>query len=94
MRTFLGMTQTEAHKQGEHQGRSSTSAQAWCVARLVFVEGWHRAEFGRYLDLMRQGQPEPAAYSATFKVSYEDLDRELARAMRDACTHLHLAGAP
>ncbi len=92
MRAFLAMTQTEAHKQGEHQAQIY-DAEAWYVARLVFVEGWHRAEFGRYLDLMRQGQSEAAAYSTTFKVSYEDLDHELARAMRERA-HIYILPAP
>jgi len=46
------------------------------------VEGWHRAEFAKYLELMRQGTHEPEAFAASFNVTYEKLDQEFAFALR------------
>lgn len=92
MRTFLSLPQRESVKEGENQMRI-WNAQAWYVARLVFVEGWHRAEFFSYLGQLRAGHSEAEAFAASFKVSYEDLDREMARAMRDAA-HIYVLPAP
>jgi hypothetical protein len=53
-------------------------AEVWALAHEVFVESWHRVEFGKYLDLMRQGTTETAAFTASFNISYEQLDKQFA----------------
>jgi hypothetical protein len=92
MRTFLSMTQQDAQAHGQHDFEMY-SAEAWYLARLIFVEGKHRAEFGKYLDLMRAGQPEAEAFASSFKISYEELDHEIALAMREA-GHVYIMDAP
>jgi hypothetical protein len=92
LRTFLGMTQADAEKQGDSQSRLY-AAQAWYLARLIFVEGWHRDEFFRYLDRLRQGQREPEAFAASFRVSYEDLDRDMTRLLHEAA-HVYILAMP
>ena len=57
-------------------------AEAWGLAHEIFVEGWHRAEFAKYLELMRQGGQEPEAFAASFNITYEQLDEEFADALR------------
>jgi hypothetical protein len=80
MRTFLGMTQQEAEAKGESYF-AMYDAEAWFLAREIFIEGKHRAEFTRYLDLLRAGTVEPAAFAASFTISYENLDKELVHGM-------------
>ncbi len=57
-------------------------AEAWGLAHEIFVEGWHRAEFKKYLELMRQGSKGPEAFAASFNTTYEQLDKEFAYALR------------
>jgi hypothetical protein len=76
MRTFLSLKQHDMEQKGPHE-LDMFDAQAWFVAHEIFVEGKHRAEFGKYLDLMRQGTAEADAFKASFAISYEDLDKEL-----------------
>jgi len=92
MRTFLGLRQRDAEAKGKHF-LDMYDAEAWYLAREVFVERLHRAEFGKYLDLMRRGTDEPAAFAASFAISYEDLDRELAQGMRERA-HVYIMDAP
>ena len=92
MRTFLELTHAQAKAQGEYY-RDLYEAESWYLAREIFVEGKRRAEFGKYLDAMRQGVDERSAFAASFGISYEDLDRELAAAMTDR-THHYVLDAP
>ncbi|MBV9344264.1 MAG: hypothetical protein JOZ03_04660 [Gammaproteobacteria bacterium] len=55
---------------------SMYEAEAWALAHEIFVEGWHRAEFTQYLDSMRQGTEETAAFKASFQISYEQLHKD------------------
>lgn len=80
LRTFLGQTKQALAGDDRHR-RQLYDAQSWGLAHEIYVEGWHRAEFMHYLDLMRQGTSEAAAFSACFKVSYEQLDKEFAVAL-------------
>jgi len=57
-------------------------AEAWGLAHEIFVEGWRRDEFTRYLQLMRQGSAEADAFAGAFKVSYEQLDKDFFYALR------------
>jgi hypothetical protein len=53
------------------------AAESWLLTREILVEGHHREEFQHYLALINDGTDERAAFAASFKVSYEDLDRML-----------------
>lgn len=74
MRAFLSMKR--ATLLDTDPRRKIYDAQAWGLAHLVFVERWHRAEFNKYLELMRQGTAEPDAFAASFSVTYEQLDKD------------------
>jgi hypothetical protein len=76
MHSFLTMTAQEASDQGERV-RAMYYAQAWGLAHEIFVESFRRAEFYKYLELVRHGTAEPEAFKASFAMSYEDLDHEL-----------------
>jgi hypothetical protein len=80
LRTFLAQTKQAVVGDDGHRGELY-EAQSWALAHEIYVEGWHRAEFTRYLDLMREGTSEADAFSTCFKVSYEQLDKELALAI-------------
>jgi hypothetical protein len=86
MRTFLSLRQHDAEAKGRPYSELY-SAEAWYLAREIFIEGKHRAEFDKYLDLMRGGTGEPEAFAATFKITYEDLDKELVRGMSEPGHH-------
>jgi hypothetical protein len=81
MRTFLTMKASEARAQGERV-RDMFDAQSWGLAHEIFVESFRRAEFNKYLDLVRHGTAEADAFKASFAMSYEDLDHELDIAFR------------
>lgn len=81
LRTFLTMKADEARAQGERV-RDMFYAQSWGLAHEIFVESFRRAEFSKYLDLVRHGTAEADAFKASFAMSYEDLDHELDIAFR------------
>ena len=80
MRTFLSLKRGSIS--GSADGIKVYEAEAWGLAHEVFVEGWHRAEFAKYLELMRQGTHEPEAFAASFNMTYEQLDKEFSYAIR------------
>ncbi len=92
MRRFLAMTRDDARREGNHQ-EELWDAEAWYLARLVFVEGRHRSEFYHYLQLLREGHGEPEAFGASFRFSYEDLDREIATSMHERA-HVYILDMP
>lgn len=53
------------------------AAESWFLTREILIEGRYRNEFSRYLALMQQGTSERAAFAASFRVSYEVLDKML-----------------
>ncbi len=69
------------------------AAESWYLTREILVESRHRDEFERYFALMRQGMSERSAFAASFKVSYEDLDRML-RDDRGAGANVFLLPSP
>jgi hypothetical protein len=81
MRVFLAHKRQEVLDEHRYNPEMY-SAQAWALAHEIYVESWHRAEFTRYLELMRQGTSEADAFSACFKGSYEQLDKEFAVAIQ------------
>jgi hypothetical protein len=52
-------------------------AESWFITRSYLTEQKYRAGFTHYLQLIGQGNPESEAFSASFKMSYEELDRAL-----------------
>jgi hypothetical protein len=76
MRKFLSLKRATIFD--DEATRRIYDAEAWGLAHEIFVEGWHRAEFNKYLELMRQGTAEPEAFAASFNVTYEQLDKDFA----------------
>lgn len=68
-------------------------SESWYLAREVYVEGKLRPEFSQYLSLLRQGKSEPDAFAASFKISYEDLDKLLLAGMREQA-HQYVIDVP
>jgi hypothetical protein len=91
-RSFLSMRHRDAIAKGEF-AREVFEAQSWFLAHQIFVEGKHRAEFGNYLDLMRDGTSETDAFAASFKITYEELDKELALAFHQR-PYVYMLQAP
>jgi len=80
LRSFLSMKREDIY--GNEATRTIYDAEAWGLAHEIFVEGWRRAEFTRYLQLLRQGSTEADAFAGAFKVSYEQLDKDFFYALR------------
>jgi hypothetical protein len=80
LRSFLSMKRATIY--GNAAVRKIYDAEAWGLAHEVFVEGWRRSEFTRYLELMRRGSSEADAFATAFKVSYEQLDKDFYSALR------------
>jgi hypothetical protein len=81
MRTFLSL------RQGDPQLRDPDymahyEAQSWWLARVIFVEQQLRPEFHQYLGLMSNGTAERDAFTASFKIGYDDLDTQLKKLLR------------
>lgn len=76
MRRFLPLKRATIFD--DEATRRIYDAEAWGLAHEIFVEGWHRAEFNKYLELMRHGTAEPEAFAASFSVTYEQLDKDFA----------------
>lgn len=68
-------------------------AQSLYLARQVYVEGKFKPEFSRYLGLIRDGTAEPNAFTASFKISYEDLDKFIIQSMQDS-VHMFVVRIP
>ena len=82
MRTFLSL------QRGDPQLRSGPyrqiyDAEAWFLTREIFVESKYQPEFLQYLSLMSRGTGEREAFAASFKISYEELDKVLAAAVHE-----------
>jgi hypothetical protein len=68
-------------------------AVSWFLAREVFVEGMLRPEFNHYLDSIRNGASEADAFTGSFKLSYEDLDKKLHDALSNPA-HIYVIPVP
>lgn len=77
VRTFLRMRSDDPRLQKEPQYSSLFTAESWFLSYQILVNDLHRKEFSEYLDLIRDGKTEDEAFSASFKISYEDLDKDL-----------------
>ena len=56
-------------------------AQCWFLAHLAVIEKTFSAQFASYFELLSRGQSEDDAFAASFKMSYEELDRGVAAAL-------------
>jgi len=92
LRTFLALKEQDPQlKSGELS--DMYAAESWYLTREILAEDRYSKEFGRYFELMHQGQSERAAFAASFNVSYEDLDRVL-RADKRARAHIFIVPSP
>ena len=92
LRTFLAMQEQDPQlKSGALS--EMYAAESWYLTREILSESRYRNEFSHYFTLLREGSSERAAFAASFKVSYEDLDRML-RDDRSARVHLFLLPSP
>lgn len=82
LRALLRTTMGDPQLDPTSDYRQMFDAQSWFLAREVYVEGLLRPQMQSYLNLMRQGKSEEDAFAASFnKMSYEDLDKLLQRAL-------------
>jgi hypothetical protein len=58
------------------------AAECWLLVHLITIEGQHKAEFVEYLKRLNEGMEESAAFAASVKLSYDDLDTLLRQAIR------------
>jgi hypothetical protein len=90
LKTFLAL-------QAEDLQSASVSemyaAESWFLTREILVEGRYRHEFSNYLALVQQGKSSPAAFAASFNVSYEVLDKML-RVDQRVAGHVFLLSSP
>jgi len=92
LRTFLAL------REGDPQLQTASvsemyAAESWYLTREILVESRYRHEFSRYLALVQQGASERAAFDASFKVPYEDLDQML-RADQRVTAHVFVLSSP
>jgi tetratricopeptide (TPR) repeat protein len=92
LRTFLGMQEQDPQLQSGALGEMY-AAESWYLTREILVEGRHRDEFSRYLELLHQGRGERAAFATSFNVSYEDLDK-LLRGDQRVAAHVFALASP
>ncbi len=92
LRAFFGLQEREPQLQTRPMNEMYP-AESWYLTREILVEGRYRDEFSRYLALMQQGRSERAAFAASFKVSYEELDKMLRDDVR-AVAHVLLLSSP
>jgi hypothetical protein len=83
MRTFLRVQSVDPQLRSSAAFNTMFEAQSWYLARELYVEGKLRTEFSQYLGLIRDGKTESDAFAASFKISYEDLDKLLSDALRE-----------
>jgi hypothetical protein len=53
------------------------TAECWLLVHLITIEGIYKAEFTQYLRLLDAGKDPSDAFTASFNVAYEDLDKTL-----------------
>jgi tetratricopeptide (TPR) repeat protein len=93
MRVFLAMQPNDPQLRTSSDFYKLFEAESWYLAREIYVENKLRSEFGNYLALTREGKSESDAFAASFKISYEDLDRLLVQAMREPA-HKYVVNVP
>jgi tetratricopeptide (TPR) repeat protein len=93
MRTLLRVQSKDPQLQSSSDFNTMFEAESWYLAHEVYVEGKLRPEFSQYLGLIRDGKTEADAFAASFKISYEDLDKLLAEAMKEQ-PHVFVVNVP
>ncbi len=58
-------------------------AECWYLAHLIMIDKKFNEQFVSYFDLLAKGRGEDDAFAASFKTSYEDLDRGIMAALHD-----------
>lgn len=58
-------------------GTQEYAAECWLLVHAITVEGRHKSEFARYLQLLDEGKPSADAFAGSFQATYEDLDKML-----------------
>jgi tetratricopeptide (TPR) repeat protein len=53
------------------------SAESWLLVHLIVLEGKYYSNFFKYFRLRDQGEDDAKAFTASFDVTYEDLDKML-----------------
>ena len=77
VRELLTMSPDDPALQKELMAQQYT-AECWLLVHAITVEGVHKAEFTKYLQLLADGKPAPDAFAASFQATtYEDLDKML-----------------
>ena len=92
LRTFLALQEHDPQLQTASVS-GMYAAESWFLTREILVEGRYRNEFSRYVALVQEGRSERAAFAASFKVSYEDLDTML-RGDQRVAAHVFLLASP
>jgi hypothetical protein len=92
LRTFLALRPEDPQLQTAPLNEMYP-AESWFLTREILVEGRYRREFSNYLALVQQGSSAQAAFAASFKVSYEALDKML-QADERAAAHVFLLSSP
>jgi tetratricopeptide (TPR) repeat protein len=92
LRTFLALNEQDPQLRTPSVS-GMYAAESWFLTREVLVEGRYRDEFSRYLGLVQQGSSSPAAFAASFNVSYEALDKMLHADQRLAA-HVFMLSSP
>ncbi len=80
-RTLLRMQVGDPQLRKEPRYFGLFQAESWLLAYQTLVRGIHKEELGQYLSLIQDGKSEEEAFSSSFKISYEDLDAELKKAL-------------
>jgi hypothetical protein len=80
-RTLLRMQVGDPQLRREPRYFGLFQAESWFLAYQTLVRGIHKDELGQYLSLIQDGKTEEEAFSGSFKISYEDLDTELKKAL-------------
>lgn len=77
VRELLTMSPDDPALQKELMAQQYT-AECWLLVHAITVEGMHKAQFTRYLQLLADGKPADDAFAASFQgTTYEDLDKML-----------------
>jgi hypothetical protein len=53
------------------------ASECWLLVHLITIEGLYKSEFTQYLRLLDAGKDPSDAFAASFKVTYEELDKTL-----------------
>ena len=81
MKTLLGLRRDDPQMSSE-QFLQIYAAQIWFLVHQIVIEKQYNTNFVDYFHRLDRGEDEATAFAASFTVSYEDLDKVLAKASR------------